>query len=200
MNITAMDPFEDSGTVLAIAKVYRQAFGYEPWEEGYKCPVCNRTFDLSYTGSTCPWCINTGKSVLLVEYWPINQVVSDFYGEMRKTGAICLVAYEDSSLVGFAWGYQVVVDQKLAQHLEAPSLERSVSGCAFYLDETAVLPKYQKRGIGTELVHRIFVARSEPTLLLRTLRGSPMHHLVEEMGGRIVFGISRGRVMMEIKL
>ena len=44
MEIIKINPFEQPQMVEAIASVYQQSFGGEPWNEGYLCPVCEKVF------------------------------------------------------------------------------------------------------------------------------------------------------------
>ena len=68
----------------------------------------------------------------------------------------------------------------------------------FYLDETAVMPSHQGRGVGRALLQGIFQERKR--VLLRTLNNSSMCSLAKKFGGEIVQYIDRERVIMTITL
>jgi len=197
MNITTIDPFEDPEVVLAIVEIYQQAFGGKPWDEGYVCPACENTVSLDSGVGLCSECEKNRRSIPMVEYWPTSKVLSDFYREMSKDGADCMVAIEDTDILGFAWGYRVSVTPELASSLEAPGLDEIIEGNYFYLDECAIRPAYQGQGIGRQIMESIFPWRR--LVLLRTMDESRMCRLVKSMGGKIVQHISRGRVIMTLE-
>jgi GNAT superfamily N-acetyltransferase len=182
--------------VEAIVSVYQQSFGGEPWNEVYLCPVCGKDFPHHPVLTTCPLCAERGQQVLVVDYWPRYRVVSDFYKEMRKPSPVCVTAEMDGGVVGFAWGYQVSATESLDEHLDAPGLHQSLHGDYFYLDECALTPQYQGKGIGKRLVTKIFEEQATGRILLRTMRDSRMHRIIEHMGGEIVQYISRDRIIM----
>lgn len=195
MNIVKIDPFGQSAKVKAIALAYQQAFGGEPWNEGYICPVCEKVFARVPSIETCSVCGD-----LVIEYWPIAKIVEDFQREMNKTDALCIVAMEQESVIGFAWGYRVSVDHTLDEHLDAPDVHRLLHGDFFYLDECALVPEYQGKGIGTVLVEQIFFQQPFKHVLLRTMRDSRMFSIVRHKGGNVVLSITRGRVIMTLSL
>ncbi len=198
MRINIVEPFKQLALVEAITSVYQQSFGGEPWNEGWLCPVCEKVFALSHSDKTCPECSKHSRTVLLVEYWPRNKVVSDFYHEMQKPDPICVVAQSDEKVVGFAWGYRVCVSPDLGQQLDAPDLHLSLKGDFFYLDECAVVPSCQGTGVGKLLVGYILEVQQQSQVLLRTMNDSRMCSLIKNMGGEIVQHISRGRVIIRL--
>jgi ribosomal protein S18 acetylase RimI-like enzyme len=139
--------------------------------------------------------------VLLVEYWPTSKVISDFYREMKKPEALCLVAKnDDGKVVGFIWGYKIVVGDHIDDYLEAPGLSRLVSGEFFYLDDAAVLPEYQRKGIGKNLIAHMLQMRPRKNILARTLDQSQMFRILTDFNGKTVLRITRNRVIMAISL
>ena len=197
VEIVRVDPFKDSCKVGLIASVYQQSFGGRPWNEGFKCPICEKSYPITYEEKTCPHC---PQQVLLVEYWPTGQIISDFYKEMQKTSSLSLVAEKEKEVVGFAWGYGVSVNEDLENHLEASGLCDIAKGDFFYLDEVAILPNWQGKGIGSKLLSQIFKEQDQDRIILRTLKNSVMHVLIEKMKGRIILPISRNRVIMQLDL
>ena len=140
ISIQKIEPFlRIPESVRGIVASYQRTFGGEPWNEGYVCPVCGARIRFPKQRA-CPSCAARGESVLLVEYWPASKVMSDFYREMMKPEALCLVAKNDDKIVGFIWGYRIVVDEHIDDYLESPGLSRLISGEFFYLDDAAVFP------------------------------------------------------------
>jgi GNAT superfamily N-acetyltransferase len=204
ISIQKIEPFQFGYSlemVPGIVSVYRKAFGGEPWNEGYVCPVCGDAFPLAQADILCPSCATRGESVLLVEYWPTSKVISDFYREMKKPEALCLVAKnDDGKVVGFIWGYKIVVGDHIDDYLEAPGLSRLVSGEFFYLDDAAVLPEYQRKGIGKNLIAHMLQMRPRKNILARTLDQSQMFRILTDFNGKTVLRITRNRVIMAISL
>lgn len=195
----------DDFLVRGLVKVYKEAFGGEPWNEGYKCPLCEAIFPLSFTETICPLCRNNdNKQIKLTEYWLTEQVLADFYAEMAKPGAICVLdcSQVDSNwpVCGFAWGYDLTVNLVTEQNLESPGLSNLITGTFFYLDECAVLPSYQSQGRGKVLLEAIFSRQPHRRILLRTLMDSRMCRMIQHMGGEIVQQISRNRVIMQLQM
>ena len=189
-------PLRDPATVSAIVAVYRQVFADAPWHEAYLCPVCKSSYGKNYHQKICEGCLQDGNHVLLVDHWPTYKVIQDFYKEMVKPNAVCVFAKSDEGLVGFAWGYQMELNAEASSYLEAPRIHECLHGGFFYIDEVALLLPYRGKGIGKNLVQAITQGKEKERMLLRTLHESPMHKLVEGMGGTIVQHISEGRVIM----
>ncbi len=200
MKIEVMNPFQQHNIVGKVVSAYQKVFGGEPWKEGYKCPICGTEVPLNFENEVCPACAGDGKSILLIESWPASKVTSDFYKEMSKPEALCMVAEKENDVVGFAWGYKICITSETDTYLDAPNVHKLVAGEVFYLDEVAVLPEYQGMGIGKSIVKEIFSAQKHKTILLRTLADSPMFYLTKKMGGKVILNISRGRVIMLLNL
>lgn len=133
------------------------------------------------------------------EEWEASQVTKDFYLEIAKDGAICLVAISnEGEVIGFSWGYRIKLNSEHSSKLEAPNLEKTLGEEEFfYLDEVAVVPSQQFKGIGKKLFN-CMQSRAQLTTLLRTKNQSPMCKMVLHMGGVSVQEISNNRVMMTI--
>ncbi len=187
--------------VFEIASVYKEVFGSEPWNEGYKCPECveDNIYPLSFTQKLCPKCLALGKKVELLEFWPLLQVVCDFRNEMLKTGAICCVAQDQDKIVGFAWAYEMLVNEKTDEYLDSPGLAKIIIWRKhLYIDEVAVLPNYRGKGIGKNLVRRLCSSNGFLPILLRTKNNSPAYNMFLGLGGKVVLNITRERVIMAI--
>ena len=200
MKIEVINPFKQHDVVENVVFAYQKVFGGEPWKEGYKCPICEKEVSLIFESKFCPVCQSDEKSILLVESWPKSKVVSDFYREMSKPEALCLVANKRQGVIGFTWGYKINITHETDAYLDAPNIHKLVTGEVFYLDEVAVLPEYQSKGIGKRLVKEIISNQKHKTILLRTLADSPMFYLTKNIGGKVILNISRGRVIMLLDL
>jgi GNAT superfamily N-acetyltransferase len=200
ISIHQIEPFSDPETVRGIVAAYQRTFGGEPWNEGYVCPVCGDSFPLTQAGGPCLSCSARGTSVLLDEYWPASKVTSDFNREMGKPEALCLVAKDEDAIVGFIWGYRIVIGDHVDDYLESPGLSQLVSGPFFYLDDAAVIPEYQCQGIGKKLVAQMLRIQPEKNILARTLDGCRMFRILTDFRGETVLHITRNRVIMVISL
>lgn len=200
MRIVSIDPFSQPLAVSAIAIAYQQAFGGDPWNEGFSCPVCKTVISRTIDSTICPQCEKESRFILLVDAWPISKIISDFYAEMGRIGSICMVAKTGRQIIGFAWGYQVSATPNLDAHLDAPGIHSSLQGNFFYLDECAIIPSYQGKGIGKALIHHILRKQKEGQTLLRTLNNSRMQSIIKQAGGEVIRHISRKRVIMSLSL
>jgi len=200
MYVERLGPVFSQEEVAGIVDVYREAFGNEPWNEGYRCPNhldCGSVFPLTYPGRICVQCSTVGDPVYLVEYWPFEKVREDFYKEMSQPDSVCLVVRDAQGLIGFAWGYRMSMSMETSSYLDAPALHEHLSGDFFYLDEVAIRSTHRGQGLGKKLVHEIFEFQDR-SMCLRTLSDSRMYKLILHMGGQTILPISRGRVVMTI--
>jgi len=188
------DPYHHPHTIAEIADAYQAIFGDEPWNEGQKCPKCGTLFNRKNPQTLCNSASCTPLRVLLVERWPRSTVIENIYHEVSEEGGKCLLAYRRKKLAGFAWGYPRAVTSKLSDELEAPGLHEHISGRLFYVDEVAVLPAYRGRKIAQHLYRKLI--ENEGNLFLRTHKDSPMRHIAEKEGARVIQNISRDRVIM----
>jgi len=198
INVRKIEPLTEPEVVLAVADIYRKSFAGAPWFEGYICPVCRTVVPLEHENKLCSHCIKEGKSILLIERWPLRNVINDLYSEMTKPDAVCTIATDSTGkIIGFAWGYRIEVDEEMASHLEAPELHiRTGRGPFFYLDEVALLPDCQAKGIGKILTRYTYDHQPYGHILLRTKKDSRMHHLTLGSGGFVIQEISDDRVIM----
>ncbi len=198
MKFVKIDPFKQPETVEAISLVYQQSFGGEPWDEGYLCPVCKKVFALIPSIKICSSCAEQLRNVLVVEYWPTSKIIRDFYREMMNPDSICVIVQSHEKVIGFVWGYRVSTNPDLDKHLDALNLHQSLYGNFFYLDECAIMPSCQGRGIGKLLVNYVLREQQQKQVLLRTMDKSRMYNLIKNIGGEIVQRISHGRIIMKL--
>ncbi len=196
--ITNQQPNPDD--LIKIAIVYKKSFGGEPWNEGFKCPRCEEVYPLNFEDKFCSSCRLNSKKVLLVEFWPIETIISDFKSQMEKSGAVYVTTGDADNIYGFAWGYDISSNPEIDSYLDAPGLSSLVDGLYFYLDECAVSPDRQGEGLGKELVKQIFAKQLRDQVLLRTKDNSRMCNLIKSMGGETILSISDDRVIMKLKV
>ena len=183
MEIFQVDSLMQPTIVNKIAEVFQEVFGSNPWNEGYKCPVCNGIFSLSSHLKICPRCTVVGKHVNLVQYWPKDRVLTYFYSEMIKRDSICLVTYLKSKMLGFAWGHTIVTDENTDAYLSTLKLPNEKY---FYLNEVGIIPNEQCKGFGKKLIEEIFSKQSENNVLLKTMPNSQMFNLMMNMGASVI--------------
>lgn len=199
---TEIRPFpnalRDPPTVAAMIGVYREVFGADPWNEWKQCPLCDASFGRYHRGNVCTAC--HGKRILLVEYWSRDRVAKKLYSELAKVGAECLLSYADEGVCGFAWGYEIDIDEVFARHIEAQHLYHAYPdrNC-FYVSEVGVLRNYRKQGVGRRLFDGLIEPNLHRLIVLRTLEGSPMFKLVTSEGFKVAERLNDGRVIMALE-
>lgn len=200
IRIVQIQPFKNPEIVAEIVSIYQHSFGNAPWNEGYRCPVCEHVIPIGNANSatTCDACNTQGNLISMVPYWPTERVLCDFYKEMGKRDAGCFVAKDGEKTVGFAWGYKIEMSASMDVHLNAPGLHALRKGLLPYLDEVAVSLTYRQKGIGELLVRAFKCGQADQPILLRTKSDSPMSRLVTKMHGSVLLDISRERIIAEI--
>lgn len=194
MRITQIDPKTAPLAILEIVKAYKLAFAGNPWNEGYVCPSCEANYPRTELGKICPKCF----SAPLVEYWSTTKVVTDFYQEAKKPDFICLSLSDKSRVIGFTWGYSIIIDKDSAKKLDAPGLEKIIIGKFFYIDEIAIIPSHQGRGLGKKLFKSLLKNIKDEPIILRTKNNSVMSNLTKLFGGKIIKKISNERIIMKL--
>lgn len=199
-DIKVVQVLSEPKTVMEIVRVYQETFGGDPWNEGYKCPKCDKQFPYFPKPEVCSDCLKEkGWRIQVVECWPTAQVASDLFKEMSKPDAICLTVKNGTKfVVGFVWGYRVTVSPQLDTYLAAPKLHKLIRGDFFYLDEVALMPSEQGKGLGKLLAKEIFAMQKVGDIILRTKENSRMSKMIINMGGSVILKISNGRVIMKL--
>ena len=199
MKIIKINPFRQPEYVRQIAQIYKGVFEGAPWYEIFKCPICGDVYP-----SNCKMCENCeahGMLINLVEYWPIGNIITDFYKQMLKKNSLCFVAIHDEKIIGFSWGHEVSVDEKLDSYLGAPKLHTHLDKeTYFYLDEIGVIASGQRNGVGKELASEIFSHQRVRKIVLKTLKDSQKQRMIERMGGKTILHIPDERIIMTLNL
>lgn len=194
VEIKLIDPKKEPLAILEIVKAYKLAFASDPWNEGYVCPSCEANFPLTEKAKVCPKCF----SAPLVEYWPTAKVVTDFYQEASKPNFICLALSMKSRIIGFTWGYSIIINKDSAKKLDAPGLEKLITDKFFYIDEVAIIPSRQGHGLGRKLFESLLKNIKNEKIILRTKNNSIMSNLTKQFGGEIIKKISNKRVIIKL--
>lgn len=183
----------DLGQVSQIADLYAGVFAGPPWNETTKCSTTGIFYGTeTQIGSPCPDC-----EMPLLEAYPQDETTKYILGELGKSNPIGLLAYVNSELAGFSWGYQTSPDDlvntkwksQVMQNIVKDLLTQyGVTKSLFYGSETGIDPKYRGKGLGKKLVNTRFseiIRSGEKYALVRTNVNSPMYGIING-------GISKG--------
>ena len=199
MKIEIINPYTQPAVVEEIANIYQKVFGDLPWNEGYKCPACDSSFSLRIESKLCPNCIQQELHILLIPYWPVSKIISDFYHEMARNKSICIIGNINSEIIGFAWGYEIIMSEETDTYLGARGLSTKTGiKKFFYLDEVGIKPNNQCQGFGKKLLTAIFSLQNEKNIMLRTMKDSRMYFLIKNIGGREIFSITNSKSVIMV--
>lgn len=172
-----------------LAGLYANVFAGPPWNEVTKCATSGSFYGTdTQTGSPCPDC-----QTPLLEAYPKEETIRYILGELGKSNPIGLLAYVNTELAGFSWGYQTgsknLVESKwktskMQQVVKDLLASYGVTDQVFYGSETGVDPEFQGKGIGKQLVRTRLeqVNQSGAKLMVvRTNFNSPMYGICTEM-------------------
>ena len=105
--------------------------------------------------------------------WKETVVKKDFLDQLKKRGAIAFLAtqIENSTTIGFSWGYKVSPDdlEKISGNKKFYDILEN-KGPAFYIDELGVEKEHRKNGIGYMLSNLIIESAKEEGSRVITLR------------------------------
>lgn len=158
---------------MQVVECYRQVFADKPWNEWKQCPKCKKYWgirDQILLQSLDFWHCNTA----IVDFWPKEQVATDLFHEITEE-ASCWLAMSRSKVIGFCWGYPIVLsdlekklglklDSEITRHL---GHEQPVA----YQDEVGVLSEYRGQKIAKTMIkHRLedFLSQGLKTGIVRT--------------------------------
>ena len=161
----------DHKLTLQLVECYRDVFASGPWHEWFKCPICQK-----YWGKKDEEVLTSLRfrhcNVLLVDFWPKKQVISDLYHEITPE-ASCWLAVNNNAVVGFCWGYPISItdlETKLGVSF-SDTLKCGATEKAAYQDEVGVIFAYRGHKIAkTMITHRLndFLAQSLQIGIVRT--------------------------------
>lgn len=178
----------DLNQIAEVAGLYANVFAGPPWYEATKCLTSGSFYGADTTaGAPCPDCSNP-----LSEAYPKDETTQYILGELGKTNPIGLLAFVNSELAGFSWGYRTTPKELVeSSKWKTPDMKQKVydlladygvSGSLFFGSETGVDPKFRDKGLGKKLVRARFdeILRSgEKYALVRTNVNSPMYGIIE---------------------
>ncbi len=178
--LSAMEQLPD------ISQLYKKVFAAPPWNEAYRCTVCEKSFGQNTSPQTT--CCN----MPIVEYYPLEKIqkeIGDHLSLNRARLALALDTSSSSKLIGFAWGWQDTLACTNAQkfHLKpeeatflAEVLGMTDDDAFFYLSELGLEESYRGNGMGKKLYDTVLGSRDiskSDAILMRTSRKSPAYSI-----------------------
>jgi len=139
-----------------LVECYRDVFADKPWHEWLKCSKCQafwgkKDWNLLVTNEF----IHCGEP--LTDFWPQGQVLHDLYHEITPE-ASCWLAVNNTSVVGFCWGYPIAItdlEKKLGVSF-CTELEYKATDLVAYQDEVGVVADHREHKIAKAMiVHRL---------------------------------------------
>lgn len=196
VSILSVDAEEASAQSADIARVYANVFASPPWNEAYKCTTCGNSFDAKRGNEQC-----CGSQVR--EYYPLAETSEDIRKSFALTRArVALALADESSIVGFAWGWQDTLgtlnDERF--RLPAEAFDRLVAQSGFdpnddvfYFSEFGVRSELRGQGIGRTMLQKLFSSvdvDSAKGLVMRTSKKSPAYSIVTDPRNGSIFSVS----------
>ncbi len=184
----------------AIALLYAEVFGGEPWNEVWRCSFCGKFFGADLSLKTPSLCCGQPLSAA----YPEEETIAYINRELAKPFAKKDLFYVEGQLAGFAWGYEVSSTNSLAKEKWPQSEEtqqRVISGLSqyininsslFYISEVGVSPLFRRNGIGFQLTQNLLkesVSLEKP-VVFRTNWASPMMLIAERLAMTQVMGFT----------
>lgn len=177
--------------IRQLAGLYADVFAGPPWNEVTKCATSSKFYGKdTQAGTPCPDCQNP-----LLEAYPKDETVGYILGELGKSNPIGLLAYVNSELAGFSWGYETNLENVAQSKWKTPQMQQSVQKLLesygvkdklFYGSETGLSPAFQGLGIGKKLIRNRLdkiVRTGENYVLIRTNVNSNMYGICKEIEG-----------------
>lgn len=176
ISLVRYSPYYNNHALTAqLVECYREVFADSPWHEWLKCPRCHKYWgkkDQDFLAANKFHHCNTP----LVDFWPREQVIYDLYHEISSKTS-CWLAMQNDSVVGFCWGYPIILsdlEDKLNISLSTQPELKGVKRLA-YQDEVGVLSAYRGQKIAKKMIaQRLqdFLAQGLKVGIVRT-RQSP---------------------------
>ena len=115
VEIRSFNPHTDGEAYVdGVIACYQRSFAGPPWEESHKCASCKQSFGAAAVAAQAPSlaCPESGCEATLEEYWPYDQVRTDFFNETNNNPdedrqASSWIASVDDVVVGICWGYTI---------------------------------------------------------------------------------------------
>ena len=184
--------------VKQLAVLYAEVFAAPPWNEVWRCSLCDRFYGSDYLQEALRPCCKTQ----LTEAYPEKQTIDYISTEFSQPLAQKRLFYSKERLVGFSWGYQVKDARALAEKkwpqsenvqkevVNAIAFHSNPEQSLYYLSEVGVSPLFRGRGIGTELTKSLLgygVSLKKP-VIFRTNWNSPMMIIAKRLRMRQIMG------------
>lgn len=142
---------------LAMANVYREAFGGYPWYEVFKCNSCD---EFAKTTDPCGHCGNSSFS----EAYPIESLVHEYFPHMMSayTPGVLITLEDNEQMIGFTTGGAItlgkLIEDKYKGNSEILASIINTTGVStdqivFYENETCISASLQQKGSGGKLNH-----------------------------------------------
>jgi hypothetical protein len=184
----------------AIALLYAEVFGGEPWNEVWRCSSCGKFFGPDLSLKTPSPCCGQPLSAA----YPEEETIAYVNGELAKPLAKKDLFYVEGQLAGFAWGYEVSSTISLAKEKWPQSKETqqrvikglgqyvNVNSSLFYISEVGVSPLFRKNGIGFQLTQNLLKEglSLEKPVVFRTNWASPMMLIAEKLAMTQIMGFT----------
>jgi hypothetical protein len=180
------------------ARLYAEAFAGEPWNEVGRCGECG-TFYPELGGN----CINDGS--LVGEAYPLAETIQYIKNEWTKPNCfVVLTRLTNEKAISFAWGYQITVEEFLAEknaqdvvatevfkNVITTALRISETDPVFYISETGTSPSYRGNGLASLSLRKMiaFAQSKDIPVILRTNVGRPsMYGIAQTLGMKQLTG------------
>jgi hypothetical protein len=193
----------------AIALLYAEVFGGEPWNEVWRCSSCGGFFGLNLTQKMPSPCC----SQPLVAAYPEKETIEYINDELTKPFAQKRLFYAEGQLVGFAWGYQIPNTAYLAKEKWSRSRQTQekiinaigqyidVNSPLYYISEVGVSPLFRRNGIGLQLTRSLLeqgLSLVGP-VIFRTNWASPMMLIADRLEMTQIMGpiveVNNGQIL-----
>lgn len=184
-----------------IARCYANVFRGEPWNEAFVDP--DGSF-ISLEAGMERW-----RQRELQLAYPLLPTAGYIEAETSKPDAVQVLLTDPNKpnrVIAFGWGYAVASSSALvaekwsqADSEDQKSLTTIVSeACGketpWYLSEVGVLPEFQGKRLGSQIVAELITQASQRPIVMRTNQDSPMTRIAANNGFEPIIGLSSGAI------
>lgn len=192
--VTPQDDTDLEQLIPLIIPAYKQVFGDEIWQEGFKCATCKRQYAFNNPAVSGRQCCGAQ----LNEFYSDQEVRDMLEALLVKRYQLRVILEQSELVVGFQWGWEDTLKDMNAKldlwpqvllDLQRRLQEMQLYGPRmYYLSENGVLPKYRCRGLSRAMDEdlRKGVRQDVRYRLLRTSPRSPQYRISQQRGDRIV--------------